>query len=138
MVAAFICGCLKFGDDVDLMANVTGNELNEVTQRTGIRFPEGAIGLGYFFLGSGIDDALALKIGLTEEQKAVFLENKIFKTGENAKPSIEIGRGKLWWKLADMKDRTDRTKRLSQGRYMACTLGWEDGQWVAYISWMST
>jgi len=139
MATAFFCGCLEFGDDIHLVApNVTNNELNEVTQRTGIRFPDGASSLGYLFLGSGIDDALALKLCLTEEQKADFLENDIFKTGDNAKPSIQIGRGKPWWKLADLKERTDRSKQLPQGRYMACTLGREDGQWVAYISWMST
>ena len=92
MATAFFCGCLEFGDDVHLVApNVTDNELNEVTQRTGIQFPEGASGLGYFFLDSGIDDALALKVGLADEQKAAFLENDIFKTGDNAKPSIQIG-----------------------------------------------
>ncbi len=44
--AAFFCGCLEFGDDIRLVApDVTDKELNEVTQRTGIRFPVGATGL---------------------------------------------------------------------------------------------
>ena len=138
MATAFFCGCLEFGNDIHLVVpNVTNNELNEVTQRTGIRFPEGASGLCYLFQGSGIDDALALKVGLTDQQKAAFMENDIFKTGNNARPSIQIGRGKSWWNLAELNQRTDRIKQLPQGRYMTCTLGREDGQWVAYISWMS-
>ena len=138
VAAAFFCGCLEFGNDIHLVgSNVTNNELNEVTKCTNIQFPKGARGLGYFFLGSGIDDSLALKVGLSEELKAAFMENDIFKTGDNAKPSIQTGRGQPWWKQAKLKERIDRQKQLTQGRYMAGTLGREDGQWVAYISWMS-
>ncbi|MEC9080831.1 MAG: hypothetical protein VYE44_03565 [Verrucomicrobiota bacterium] len=130
---------LEFGNDIHLAgSNVTNNELNKVTKRTNIQFPKGTRGLGYFFLGSGIDDSLALKVGLCEELKAAFMENDIFKTDDNAKPSIQTVRGKPWWKLAKLKESVDRQKQLTQGRYMACTLGREDGQWGAYISWMST
>ena len=129
MAAAFFCGCLKFGNDIHLLgSNVTNNELNEVTKRTNIQFTKGTRGLGYFFLGSGIDDSLALKVGLCEELKAAFMENDIFKTGDNANPSIQTGRGKPWWKLAKLKERIDCQKQLTQGRNMACTLGREDGQ----------
>ena len=138
VAAAFFCGCLEFGNDIHLAgSNVTNNELNKVTKCTNIQFPKGTRGLGYFFLGSGIDDSLALKVGLCEELKAAFMENDIFKTDDNAKPSIQTVRGKPWWKLAKLKESVDRQKQLTQGRYMACTLGREDGQWVAYISWMS-
>jgi|TARA_B110000196_G_scaffold313805_1_gene321018 hypothetical protein len=67
-------GCeLKFGDDNELIApNVTSKEMAEVTQRTGIQFPVGATGLGYVFFGSGIDDALAIKVLIPEEKKSDF------------------------------------------------------------------
>ena len=61
--------CLEFGNDIDLSgAEVTDNELAEVTHRTGIEFPKGTVGLGYYFLGSGIDPALALKASITEDE----------------------------------------------------------------------
>ena len=44
--------------------NVTAKELAEVSQRTGIQFSEAKIGLGDLFLGSGIDDALAIKVSI--------------------------------------------------------------------------
>ena len=63
--AAFFVGCLEFGEDVELVTmNVTVRELAEVSQRTGIQFSEAKIGLGYLFLGSGIDDALAIKVSI--------------------------------------------------------------------------
>ena len=65
IAAAFFVRCLECGEDVELVTmNVTVRELAEVSQRTGIRFPEGTTGLGYLFLGSGIDDALAIKVSI--------------------------------------------------------------------------
>ena len=65
-------GCeLKFGDDIELISpNVTSKKMTEVTQRTGIQFPLEAKGLGYVFFGSGIDDALAIKVLLPLNRKA--------------------------------------------------------------------
>ena len=63
MVTVFFWGCLKFGYDIQLTPNdITAKELAKVTQLTGIQFPEGTADLGYLYLGSGIDDALTLKI----------------------------------------------------------------------------
>lgn len=134
-----LAGCLEFGDDVTLVApNVTAKELAEVTGLSGLVFPEGAVGLGYYFLGSGIDDALALKVSIPEEKKFDFMKNDLFQTGDKSKPSIQIGKGQPWWKLKDLKERADRTKSLAQGKYVECSLGKEEGSWIAYISWMST
>jgi len=134
-----LAGCLEFGDDVTLVApNVTAKELAEVTGLTGLVFPEGTVGLGYFFLGSGIDDALALKVSIPEEKKFDFMKNDLFQTGDKSKPSIQIGKGQPWWELKDLKEREDLTKSLPQGKYVECSLGKEEGRWVAYISWMST
>tara|TARA_Y100001934_G_C11575187_1_gene416299 strand:- start:80 stop:295 length:216 start_codon:yes stop_codon:yes gene_type:complete len=70
----------------------------------------------------------------------VFLENEIFKTGSKTKPSLslQIGRSEPWWKLDDLTERVDRSKQLPKGRYSACTLGRENGRWIAYISWITT
>ena len=137
LASTFFCGCLDFGEDVSLVApNVTHKELTIVSQRTGIIFPEGTKGLGFLFLGSGIDDSIALKIMIPEKKKQSFLENKIFKSGENSKPSIEAGSRESWWKLDEIDQRIDRTKKLPKGRFMECSIGREDSMWVAYISWM--
>ena len=63
----------------------------EETQRTGIQFPVGATRLGYVFFGSGIDDALAIKVLIPEEKKSDFLKNDLFQNGEINKPSVQIG-----------------------------------------------
>ena len=106
-------GCLEFGDDIQLVApNVTDKELNQVTQRTGIVFPAGTTGLAYLHLGSGIDDALALKVTIPVRQKAAFLNNEIFKSGDKKKPSIQIGNSEVWWKIDDLKERSDRSQKL--------------------------
>jgi len=47
--------CLDFGDDFRLtVPHVTANELTEVTKRTGIQFPAGKTGLGYFYQAQGL------------------------------------------------------------------------------------
>ena len=133
-------GCeLKFGDDIELVApNVTAKELAEVTQRTGIQFPVEATGLGYVFFGSGIDDSLAIKVLIPDEKKSDFLKNDLFQSGEKNKPSVQIGSKQSWWNLKELKDRVDRTKSLTKGRYVECSFGKAEGKWVAYISWMSS
>ena len=86
MVASALLGAgyeLKFGDDIELIApNVTSKEMAEVIQRTGIQFPVRATGLGYVFFGSGIVDALAIKVLIPEEKKSDFLKNDLFQSGE--------------------------------------------------------
>ena len=142
-IVSFLClclgSCLDFGDDLELRgAEVSDKELAEVTRRTGIDFPEGAIGLGYLFLGSGIDDALALKATIPDEKRMDFLKNEIFEKGDNSKCSLQIGRDRAWWKLDELKDRVDRKMNLPEGRFVECALGKENGKWTVYLSWMST
>ena len=139
IAAAFFVGCLEFGEDVELVTpNVTARELAEVSQRTGIQFPEGTTGLGYLFLGSGIDDALAIKVSIPLDQKEAFLKNELFQSGNKSKPSIQIGKGQPSWQLNVLSERQDHTKDLPKGKYVECTLGLEEGNWVAYITWIST
>ncbi len=142
-IVSFLClclgSCLDFGDDLELSgAEVSDKELSEVTRRTGIDFPEGAFGVGYLFLGSGIDDALALKATIPDEKRMDFLKNEIFEKGDNSKCSLQIGRDRAWWKLDELKDRVDRKMNLPDGRFVECALGKENGKWTVYLSWMST
>ena len=142
----FICffslllvGCLDFGDDVELVgAEITGKEMIQVSELIGLTFPNGTKSIGYYFMGSGIDDALSIKVSIPEGTKDEFLKNEIFQNGNNSKASIQIGRSRSWWKLDELKDRIDGSSQLPKGRYAECTLGKEEGSWVAYISWMST
>ena len=142
----FIClfplllvGCLNFGNDVELVGSeITGKEMIQVSELTGLTFPNGTKSIGYYFMGSGIDDALSIKVSIPEGTKDEFLKNEIFQNGNNSKASIQIGRSRSWWKLDELKDRIDGSSQLPKGRYAECTLGKEEGSWVAYISWMST
>ncbi|MDA0725170.1 MAG: hypothetical protein O3A82_02795 [Verrucomicrobia bacterium] len=134
-----LSSCLEFGNDIEMTgAEITDEELTEVTRRTGIDFPEGAVGLGYYFQGSGIDDALALKALIPNDKILDFLKNDILEKGDKSKASIQIGRDKPWWNLDELKERVDRKMQLPKGKYVECTLGKENGKWTVYVSWMST
>jgi hypothetical protein len=134
-----LSSCLEFGDDIELSgAEVTDKELAEVTHRTGIEFPEGTVGLGYYFLGSGIDPAFALKASIPENERLNFLKNEIFEKGDKSKCSIQIGRDRAWWKLEELKKGVDRKMDLPKGKYVGCALGKENGKGIVYVSWMST
>jgi len=131
--------CLEFGNDIELSGTeVTDKELAEVTRRTGIEFPKGTVGLEYFFLGSEIDDTLALKASITEDERLDFLKNEIFEKGDKSKCSIQIGRDRAWWKLDELKERVDRKMDLPVGKYVECALGKENSKWTIYVSWTST
>ena len=139
LFSLLLVGCLNFGDDVELVgAEITGKEMIQVSELTGLTFPNGTKSIGYYFQGSGIDDALSIKVSIPEGTKDEFLKNEIFQNGNNSKASIQIGRSRSWWKLDELKDRIDGSSQLPKGRYAECTLGKEEGSWVAYISWMST
>jgi hypothetical protein len=139
LFSLLLVGCLNFGDDVELVgAEITGKEMIQVSELIGLTFPNGTKSIGYYFMGSGIDDALSIKVSIPEGTKDEFLKNEIFQNGNNSKASIQIGRSRSWWKLDELKDRIDGSSQLPKGRYAECTLGKEEGSWVAYISWMST
>jgi hypothetical protein len=139
LFSLLLVGCLNFGDDVELVGSeITGKEMIQVSELTGLTFPNGTKSIGYYFMGSGIDDALSIKVSIPEGTKDEFLKNEIFQNGNNSKASIQIGRSRSWWKLDELKDRIDGSSQLPKGRYAECTLGKEEGSWVAYISWMST
>jgi len=71
--------CLDFGDDIELDgAEITGKEMNYVSKLTGVVFPDGTEPIGYYFLGSGIDRSLALKVAIPEAEKRSFYEKRYF------------------------------------------------------------
>jgi hypothetical protein len=134
-----LLSCLNFGDDVELVGTeITGKEMNQVSELTGLTFPNGTKSIGYYFQGSGIDDGLSIKVSIPDGTKDEFLKNEMFKNGNKSKASIQIGRSRSWWKLDELQDRVDVNLQLPKGKYAECTLGKEEGNWVAYISWMST
>ncbi len=141
VLAAGLClftGCLDFGEDAEVLApHVTLQHLQQVSSLTGIQFPDGSTGLAYYYLGSGIDDALAAKVAIPADARDAFLQNAIFQYGSTETPHIQIGKSKAWWKIDAMKDRTDRRLELPQNRFVECTLGIEDGKPVVYITWIS-
>jgi len=109
-------GCeLKFRDDIEPIApNVTSKQLNDATMLTGIQFPAGSTDLGYVFFGSGIDDALAIKVLIPNEKQSEFLKNDMFQSGNKNNPSVQIGRLQIWWKLNQLEKRQDYTRQLPQ------------------------
>ncbi len=134
-----LVSCLDFGDDIELVgAEITGKEMIQVSELTGLTFPNGTRSIGYYFQGSGIDDALSIKVSIPEGTKDEFLKNEIFQNGNKSKASIQIGRSRSWWKLDELQDRVDVNLQLPKGKYAECTLGKEEGNWIVYISWMST
>ena len=139
LFSLLLVGCLNFGDDVELVgAEITGKEMIQVSELIGLTFPNGTKSIGYYFMGSGIDDALSIKVSIPEGTKDEFLKNEIFQNGNKSKASIQIGRSRSWWKLDELQDRVDVNFQLPKGKYAECTLGKEEGNWIVYISWMST
>ncbi len=132
-------GCLKFGKDQEFLApKVTAAHLQQVSTLTGINFPTGTAGVAYLYIGSGIDDSLALKVMVPPDQKETFLKSDAFLKGAAEPPHLQIGRSRAWWHLDKLKDAVHRKLELPKGRFVEFSLGLEDGKLVAYISWIST
>ena len=128
--------CLDFGDDIELDgAVITGKEMNYVSKLTGVVFPDGTEPTGYYFLGSGIDRSLALKVAIPEAEKEVFMRNDIFKNGSNSKSDYHFAQKQKWWKVEELNDRIDRALELPKLKFVECILGREDGNLYAYVTW---
>jgi hypothetical protein len=133
-------GCdLNFGDDVELSgAAFDSTKLAKVSTLTGITFPPGAQGIEYYYLGSGIDDALAAKVMIPDAKIDEFKSNTVMTTGTDSKASIQIGRGKPWWKIDGLTERIDRKLDLPNARFLEITCGREGSAFVVYLSWITT
>jgi hypothetical protein len=140
LISFMTAGCdLKFGDDVELSgAAFDAAKLAEVSTLTGVAFPPGARGIEYYYLGSGIDDALAAKVMIPDAEIDEFKSSTVMTTGTDSEARIQIGRGKPWWKIDGLTDRMDRNLDLPNARFLEITCGREGSDFVVYLSWITT
>ena len=133
-------GCnLNFGNDVELSGSAFDEtKIIEVSTLTGVSFPSGTRGIEYYYLGSGIDDALAAKIMIPDTGIEEFKANKVMTRGADSKASFQIGRGKPWWNIDSLNDRIDRKQDLPNARFLEVTCGREGSDFVVYLSWVTT
>ena len=135
-LSLFLCSCLDFGDDIELVgAEITGKEINYVSEITRLTLPDGTEPVGYYFLGSGIDRALVLKVMIPNDQKEEFLKNEILEKGNDNKSNHAIAKQQAWWKVDELTERIDRKIELPKAKYLECTVGLEDGKIHAYVTW---
>ena len=135
-LSLFLSSCLDFGDDIELVgAEITGKEINYVSELTGLNFPNGTEPVGYYFLGSGIDRALVLKVMIPDDQKEEFFKNEIFEKGNDTKSNHTIAKQQEWWKVDELTERIDRKMELPKAEYLECTVGLEDGKTYVYVTW---
>jgi hypothetical protein len=138
ILSAVLVACLKFGDDVELSGQEVNSEiLGKVTSLTGVIFPEGTEGRNYLYFGSGIDDALAVKVSIPQDKKEEFLQNEIFISGSNNKPYVQLGKNKNWWKINSLKNPVCTIYNFSNGNMIECAVGEENGETIVYLSWIT-
>ena len=135
-LSLFLGSCLDFGDDIELVGTeISGKVINYVSELTGLSFPHGTEPVGYYFLGSGIDRSLVLKVIIPEDQKDEFLKNEIFVKGNDAKSDHTIAKQQDWWKVDELTERMDRKLELPKVKYLECTVGRENGKINVYVTW---
>ena len=128
--------CFDFGDDIELEgAEITAEEINYVSELTGLAFPHGTEPVGYYFLGSGIDRSLALKVAIPEAKREDFMRNDIFKNGGNSNSGFHFAQEQKWWKVDELTDRIDRALELPGQKFVECTVGLENGKTHVYVTW---
>ena len=135
-LSLFLGSCLDFGDDIELVGTeISGKEINYVSELTGLSFPHGTEPVGYYFLGSGIDRSLALKVAIPEAKREDFMRNDIFKNGGNSNSGYHFAQEQKWWKVDELTDRIDRALELPGLKFVECTLGLENGKTHVYVTW---
>ena len=135
-LSLFLSSCLDFGDDIELVgAEITGKEFNYVSELTELTFPNDTEPVGYYFLGSGIDRALVLKVMIADDQKEEVFKNEIFEKGNDTKSNHAIAKQQEWWKVEELTERIDRKMELPKAEYLECTVGLEDGKTYVYVTW---
>jgi len=141
LVSLFVLsGCLDFGDDIELAGDqVDASVIAEVEQITGVHFPKGTKGLNYFFLGSGIDNALWLKVIIPEKKKTEFLQNNKVFEHELDSPNHNLTLDRNWWSLRSLNDPVSYSTEINNGtEFLGCTIGSESGKIILYLHWFST
>ena len=135
-LSLFLGSCLDFGDDIELVGTeISGKEINYVSELTGLSFPHGTEPVGYYFLGSGIDRSLALKVAIPEAKREDFMRNDIFKNGGNSNSGYHFAQEQKWWKVDELTDRIDRALELPGQKFVECTVGLEGGKTHVYVTW---
>lgn len=130
--------CLDFGEDVELSGiEIDHTVLSRVTAVTNIAFPTGTVGKDYIYYGSGIDDALTIKVAIPEEKKEEFFSNPVFTEGKDEVPYIQLGKDKSWWNLDYLVDPTHRILDFPNGDMVEISIGEESGELIAYVSWIT-
>ena len=131
-----LVSCLDFGHDLELVgAEITVKEINYVSELTGLTFPDDTEPVGYYFLGSGIDRSLVLKVMIPDDQREEFLKNEIFEKGNDTKSNHTIAKQQEWWKVDELTERIDRKIELRKIKYVECTVGLEEGKTFVYVTW---
>ena len=131
-----LVSCLDFGHDLELVgAEITVKEINYVSELTGLTFPDDTEPVGYYFLGSGIDRSLVLKVMIPDDQREEFLKNEIFEKGNDTKSNHPIAKKQVWWKVDELTERIDRKIEFPNAKYLECTVGLEDGKTHVYVTW---
>ena len=131
-----LVSCLDFGHDLELVgAEITVKEINYVSELTGLTFPDDTEPVGYYFLGSGIDRSLVLKVMIPDDQREEFLKNEIFEKGNDTKSNHTIAKQQEWWKVDELTERIDRKIKLPKIKYVECTVGLEEGKTLVYVTW---
>jgi len=136
-LSLFLGSCLDFGDDIELVGTeISGKEINYVSELTGLSFPHGTEPVGYYFLGSGIDRSLALKVAIPEAKREDFMRNDIFKNGGNSNSGFHFAQEQKWWKVDELTDGIDRALELPGQKFVECTVGLENGKTHVYVTWV--
>ena len=131
-----LSSCLEFGEDFELKGvEITGKELQDISAKTDIEFPQGTEPVGYCFWGSGIDRSLVFKAVIPEDQKEEFLKNDIFTLGHDSKFDNHFAKHLDWWNVDELTEKTDRNLELPKLKYVECTVGLEDGKIHVYVTW---
>lgn len=133
-----IAGCLSFGEDLELTGTAIDKEIfRKVTMLTGVSIPSDARGLNYFYYGSGIDDALAIKFSVPEQRRTEFLKNNIFADKSNADMQDPFRvTDKSWWREAELHDAIRAEIWIDNNtQFVRCSLGEEMGDLVVYLAW---
>lgn len=147
MISRLLLGCLlialtschPLGKNWELSGiQVDSGVLAEVTRITGVTFPQGTQGMNFFYQGKGMDHAFWLKIVIPGHQKEGFLQNSIFREGEDYFPTTLITLDKAWWKLNNLAHPTVKSMHINGNEHLVCAIGDDLGTVIVYLHWLDS
>ena len=126
----------NFGNDVELFGGkIPGEEINYVSDLTGLTFPDGTEPVENYFFGSEIDRSLAFKVAIPEAKREAFIRNEIFENGNHVKSDKHFTNKQDWRKVDELTERIHRNLGLPNVKFVECTVGRENGKTHVYVSW---